>query len=115
MTRSKGRVGNSEQKQATLASSEAAEPIVLDQPVERLPVAEGSASLADRAERETTKPPRVDPLAEAAELARGGHLQDAASTYRDYLTRQPEDVSERRALAGVLEQRSDFVGALNEL
>jgi len=56
-----------------------------------------------------------DPLAHAADLARNGDLAEAATAYRTYLTRHPEDVPARRGLSGVLEQNGDFVGALGEL
>src|SRR5690349_11974031 len=58
---------------------------------------------------------RPDPLARATDLARHGDLQEAASAYRAYLMRNPEDLPARRGLASVLEQKGDYVGALGEL
>src|SRR2546423_14536789 len=80
----------------------------------RAPLADTSAApVADPVGYDSTT--RGDPLAEAAQLARNGDLQEAASAYRNYLTRHPEEVSARRGLAGVLEQKGDFVGALGEI
>lgn len=115
MTRSKSRLGVPEQRKGQPATSEPTETVALDQPIERIPVADDPGPIADRLQRDAPKPARVDPLADAAELARNGQLQDSIAAYRDYLTHHPEDVSARRALASVLEHRGDFVGALGEL
>ena len=114
MTQSKDTTGSSEQRRdARVSETEESGSVERDRTggAGRAPVAD-APRIVDRAPSESS---RSDPLAEAAELARNGDLQEAATAYRTYLTRHPEDVPGRRGLAAVLEQKGDFIGALGEL
>jgi len=114
MTQSKDTTGSSEQRRdARVSETEESGSVERDRTggAGRAPVAD-APRIVDRAPSESS---RSDPLAEAAELARNGDLQEAATAYRTYLTRHPEDVPARRGLAAVLEHKGHFIGALGQL
>ena len=115
MTKQSKDSANGEQRRAPRATNDAAErKSAVDR--ERSP---SPAPLADySAAQESSALDSVGPddlLSLASELADRGELQEAATAYRTYLTRHPEQVPARRKLASVLEQKGDLAGALGEL